>query len=219
MNRFFTLRPGRISHRSGLALQTEFLEKRLREDAEILILLEHTPVVTIGRGVRSFNPKVPCDFFARHGIDVVKVGRGGDVTYHGPGQLIAYPIVDLNMIGRDLHRYLRMLEKILLETVGCFGIKARTVEGRTGIWVGDKKLASIGVGVRRWVSWHGFALNVGGDLSGFDTIVPCGLEGVRMTSMARILGREISLETVQDQIIHSFGRVFQAEYLGEYDYQ
>lgn len=218
MNRFFTLRPGRLSYRSGLVLQTELLDKRLREDADILILLEHTPVITIGRGVRSFQPLVPSDFFARNGIDVVKVGRGGDVTYHGPGQVVGYPIVDLEATGRDLHRYLRMLEKVLLDTVACFAVNARTVEGRTGIWAGEKKLASIGVGVRRWVSWHGFALNVGDDLSGFETIVPCGLEGVEMTSLTRITGREIALEIVQEQLIRSFSQVFQAEYLGEYDY-
>ena len=219
MNRFFTLRPGRISYRSGLVLQTELLEKRLHEDADILILLEHTPVVTVGRGVRSFQPRVPSDFFARNGIDVVKVGRGGDVTYHGPGQVVGYPIVDLNVTERDLHRYLRMLEKVILEAVDSFAVKAHTVKGRTGIWAGEKKLASIGIGVRHWVSWHGFALNVGNDLSGFETIVPCGLDGVEMTSLANITGREITLEMVQEKLIHSFGRVFQAEYLGEYDYQ
>ncbi len=218
MNRFYTLRPGRISYRSGLVLQTELVARRLKEEADFLILLEHTPVVTLGRGVRSFSPLVPCDFFSRNGIDVVKVERGGDVTFHGPGQVVGYPIVKLDVVGRDLHLYLRMLEKVLLDVVAHLGVSARTVEGRTGIWVGEKKLASIGVAVRRWVSWHGFALNVRNDLSGFETIVPCGLEGVEMISLEEIIGRDISLETVEEELVHSFGRIFQAEYLGEYEY-
>jgi lipoate-protein ligase B len=217
MNRFFTLRPGRIPYRSGLVLQTRLLERRLQENEDILILLEHPPVITVGRGVKSFQPRVPLDFFARNGIEISRAGRGGDVTYHGPGQIVGYPIVSLDATGRDLHHYLRMLEQVLLDTVELFGVKAGRVNGQTGIWAEGKKLASIGVGVRRWVSWHGFALNVGPDLSGFDTIVPCGLKGVEMTSLAKITGREIALEEVQKELVRSFGRVFQAEHLGEYE--
>jgi lipoate-protein ligase B len=217
MNRFFTLRPGRIPYRSGLVLQTKLLERRLQENADILILLEHPPVVTVGRGVKSFQPLVPLDFFARNGIEISRSGRGGDVTYHGPGQIVGYPIVNLEARGRDLHLYLRMLEQVLLDTVKYFAVKAERVSGQTGIWVGGKKLASIGIGVRRWVSWHGFALNVGLDLSGFNTIVPCGLQGVEMTSLKKITGREIALEEVQEQLVRSFGRVFDAEHLGEYE--
>jgi lipoate-protein ligase B len=218
MNRFFTLRPGRIPYRSGLVLQTTLLERRLQENADILVLLEHPPVITIGRGVKSFQPLVPVDFFTLNGIEVSRAGRGGDVTYHGPGQVVGYPIVNLEATGRDLHLYLRMLEKVLLDTVTNFAVKAETIDGRTGIWTKGKKLASIGVGVRRWVSWHGFALNVGLDLSGFDTIVPCGLDGVKMTSLEKLTGREISMEETQEQLVRSFGRVFQAEYLGEYEF-
>ncbi len=218
MNRFFTLRPGRISYRSGLVLQTQLLARRLQEKADVLILLEHTPVVTVGRGVKSFQPLVPLDFFTRNGIDICRTGRGGDVTYHGPGQVVGYPIVSLEAVGRDLHLYLRMLEKVLLDSVEGFAVTAKRIDGRTGIWVEGKKIASIGVGVRRWVSWHGFALNVAADLSGFDTIVPCGLEGVEMTSLEKITRREIAREDVEDQLVRSFGRVFQSEYLGEYEF-
>ena len=217
MNRFFTLRPGRIPYRSGLVLQTKLLERRLRENADVLILLEHPPIITVGRGVKSFQPLVALDFFARKSIEISRAGRGGDVTYHGPGQIVGYPIVNLETTGRDLHLYLRMLEQVLLDTVKCFTVKAERVSGQTGIWVEGKKLASIGVGVRRWISWHGFALNVGPDLSGFDTIVPCGLEGVEMTSLEKITGREIALEEVQEELIRSFGLVFEAEHLGEYE--
>jgi lipoyl(octanoyl) transferase len=218
MNRFFTLRPGRIPYRSGLVLQTRLLERRLQEKADILVLLEHTPVVTVGRGVKSFQPLVPLDFFARNGIDIARTGRGGDVTFHGPGQVVGYPIVSMEAVGRDLHLYLRMLENVLLDSVEYFAVTAERIEGRTGIWVEGKKIASIGVGVRRWVSWHGFALNVGKDLSGFDTIVPCGLEGVEMTSLEKTTGRKIARAEVEEQIVRSFGRVFHAEYLGEYEF-
>lgn len=217
MNRFHTLRPGRLSYRSGLLLQTKLLDNRLAEAADILLLLEHTPVVTVGRGVKSFQPLVAMDFFARNGIEVFRTGRGGDVTYHGPGQIVGYPIVDLNTTGRDLHAYLRMLERVLLGSIATFGIRGERIEGRTGIWIEGKKLASIGVAVRRWVSWHGFALNVGADLSGFETIVPCGLEGVEMTSLEKISGRKIALEEVHEQIIRSFAQVFNSEYMGEYE--
>ena len=133
MNRFFTLRPGRLSYRSGLVLQTELLEKRLRGDADILILLEHTPVVTVGRGARSFQPLVPSDFFCPQRY---RCGQGSEEVemslITGPGQVVGYPIVDLEATGRDLHLYLRMLEKVLLDTVASFAVEARTVEGADG---------------------------------------------------------------------------------------
>lgn len=219
MNRFFTLRPGRIPYRSGLALQTRLLERRLQEEADILVLLEHPPVVTVGRGVVCFQPKVPLDYFDKHGIEISSARRGGDVTFHGPGQIVGYPIVNLNFWGRDLHRYLRMLEDVLLDTAISFSVKAERIKGRTGIWAKGKKLASIGVGVRRWVSWHGFSLNVGKDLSGFATIVPCGLEGVEMTSLEQLMGAPLALQDVEEQLIHSFSSVFESEHLGEYEFQ
>ena len=165
------VRLGRMAYPEALDIQEKLLARRQAGlIGDTLLLVEHPPVLTIGRRGSDANIRVPREQLAARGVSVYPVNRGGDVTYHGPGQVVGYPIVDLEATERDLHRYLRMLEKVLLDTVACFAVNARTVEGRTGIWAGEKKLASIGVGVRRWVSWHGFALNVGDDLCGFETI-------------------------------------------------
>jgi lipoate-protein ligase B len=192
------------------------LERRWQEAEDILILLQHPPVITLGRGAREESLLLPAAELARRGIDLERVGRGGDATYHGPGQLVGYPIVDLELLGRDLHRYLRLLETTLIDALAVFGLGGERLAGKTGVWVAGEKIASIGVGVRRWVSWHGFALNVGADLSGFSAIVPCGLPGVRMTSLERLLGRPVPLPQVEEEIIRSFAKVFVSRYVGEY---
>jgi lipoate-protein ligase B len=215
-SRFRTLRPGSLAYRSALALQETLLERRRQEEEDILILLQHPPVVTLGRGASEENLLLPAAELARRGIDLERVGRGGDVTFHGPGQLVGYPIVDLEPRGRNLHRYLRLLEATLIDTLAVFGLVGERIAGRTGVWVAGEKIASIGVGVRRWVSWHGFALNVSADLSGFAAIVPCGLPGVRMTSLERLLGRPVPLPQVEEEIIRSFAKVFVSRYVGEY---
>jgi lipoate-protein ligase B len=138
------------------------------------------------------------------------------VTYHGPGQLIGYPIVDLAAQGRDLHRFLRLLEETLLTTLATFGLRGRRQPGRTGVWVGEAKIASIGIGVRHWVSWHGFALNVATDLRAFDSIVPCGLSGITMTSMETLLGAPLPLAVVEPVLIDAFARSFASDYRGDY---
>jgi lipoyl(octanoyl) transferase len=214
--RFRTLRPGSLSYRSALALQEELLERRLQEAEDILILLQHPPVITLGRGAKEKNLLLPAAELARCGIDLERVGRGGDVTYHGPGQLVGYTIVDLEPLGRDLHRFLRLLEETLIDTLAAFGLAGKRIAGRTGVWVAGEKVASIGVGVRRWVSWHGFALNVSADLSGFAAIVPCGLSGVRMTSLERLLERTVPLPQVEEEIISSFAKIFLSQHAGEY---
>jgi lipoate-protein ligase B len=216
-NRFRTLRPGSLSYRSALALQEELLERRRQGNEDILILLQHPPVVTLGRGANDRNLLLPAAELGRRGIDLERVGRGGDVTYHGPGQLVGYPIVDLGPLGRDLHRFLRLLEATLIDTLAAFGLAGEQIAGRTGVWVEGEKVASIGVGVRRWVSWHGFALNVAADdLAGFAAIVPCGLPGVRMTSLERLLGRTVPLPQVEEEIIRTFAKIFLSQYAGEY---
>lgn len=182
---------------------------------DILILLEHPPVITLGRRSRGENLLLPADECARRGIEIAEAGRGGDVTYHGPGQLVGYPIVDLNPLGRDLHAYLRGLEEVLIDALASFGVAGERMEGKTGVWVGGEKIASIGVGVRRWIAWHGFALNVAADTSGFSVIVPCGLHGVSMTSLERLLGRPVPMGEVEDQVILSFSRIFAARHGGE----
>ena len=215
-SRFRTLRAGRLAYRTALAVQEELLERRRQGSDDFLVLLEHPPVVTLGRGASEENLRVTEAELTRRGIDLERVGRGGDVTYHGPGQLVGYPIVDLEPLGCDLHRYLRLLEETLIDALAAFGVNGERITGKTGVWVDGEKVASIGVGVRRWVSWHGFALNVAADLSGFAAIVPCGLPGVRMTSLERQLGRPVAMAEVEERVIESFAEVFGSTYAGEY---
>ncbi len=216
MNDFYTLRPGRISYRAGLVLQQQLLARREAEAADFLVLLEHPPVITLGRGVKEFRPLADSGYFQDRNIEVIRVARGGGTTYHGPGQLIGYSIVDLAAVDRDLHRFLRLLEEVLIRVLSSYAIAGERVPGRTGVWVQGKKIASIGIGVRRWLSWHGFALNLGGDLSPFEAIVPCGLAGVEMTSMARCLGAEPPPAEVQERTIAAFAEVFAGSHRGEY---
>jgi lipoate-protein ligase B len=188
---------GRVPYAESLARQQELVEARRRgEVGDVLLLLDHPPVVTLGRGAHEENLRVPRAHLVAEGVELHEVSRGGDVTWHGPGQLVGYPILDLAARGeRDVHLYLRRLEALLCEALDSLGVPPRSIPGMTGVFVADprsagprRKIASIGVGVRGWVTWHGFALNVDCDLAGFDRIVPCGLQGVEMTSLARELG-------------------------------
>jgi lipoyl(octanoyl) transferase len=187
---------GRIRYEAGLRFQDARLETCLSSASETVLLLEHEPVYTIGRLPDKSSLRTPGGL----PYPVFETNRGGQATYHGPGQLVGYPILDLRTRGRDLHVYLRNLENILIDLMADFGIRASRVGGKTGVWVEDRKIASIGVGVRKWVTMHGFALNVSSDLHGFQHIVPCGLAGVRMTSVSRELGEEIPLDNVCDRI-------------------
>lgn len=180
---------GPTPYRDGLALQAGLVEARASgRTGDWLVFPDHPPVLTRGRGAGEDSLRVPQETLERMGIELFEVPRGGDVTWHGPGQLVGYTICDLTARGRDLHRFLRDLEAALIDALDGFGITGVTVPGRTGVWVGDAKIASIGVAVRRWVSFHGFALNVAPDLTFFDLIHPCGLRGIRMTSLERELG-------------------------------
>lgn len=189
---------GRVGYERALELQQRAVASRLAGRApDRLLLLEHPPVVTLGRGAREESLLVPREALRAQGIGVHEISRGGDVTYHAPGQLVGYLVMDLRARGRaDLHAYLRDLEGALISALAEVGVPGRRVEGRTGVFVDrgegddgpDRKIASIGVGVRRWVTYHGFALNVTVDLAGFESIVPCGLHDVTMTSVARELG-------------------------------
>ncbi len=187
---------GTVPYAEALERQEAALEARRAGRApDRLLLLEHPPVVTLGRSAREQNLRVSRDELTRRGIEVFEIPRGGDVTYHGPGQLVGYLIVDLAAGAvPDVHAHLRRIEAALAEALAVLGVPSRTFPGRTGVFVDDpaaaapRKIASIGVGVRGWVSWHGFALDVDMDLAGFDLIVPCGLADVEMTSLARELG-------------------------------
>jgi lipoate-protein ligase B len=180
---------GKLSYREGLELQQAMVQARAAgATGDWLLFQEHAPVLTVGRNPSDGNQIVDDATLAKLGIERFEVSRGGDITWHGPGQLVGYPILLLDRLGRDLHRYLRALESALIDVLAEYGIPAGVSPGRTGVWAGEEKIASIGVAVRRWVSYHGFALNVSPDLRGFDLIHPCGLHGVRMTSMAKLLG-------------------------------
>src|SRR5436190_7372244 len=185
---------GRVEFAQALALQEEIVAKK-REDpasSDELLLLEHEPVYTIGR-----TPDKSSLLGAAHlPYPVFSINRGGQATYHGPGQLMGYPIIDLRRRGQDLHRYLRWLEQLLIELLAEYGIAASRRESLTGVWIGNRKIASIGVGVRHWITMHGFALNVCGDLSAFNHIVPCGINNVEMTSIEKETGRIFSLADV-----------------------
>jgi lipoyl(octanoyl) transferase len=216
MRTFQTLQAGRLPYRSALGLQERLLQERRTAAGDILLLLEHPPVITLGRSAHAQHLLLSETELARRGIELSTVSRGGDVTWHGPGQLVGYPICDLQPLGRDLHRYLRLLEELLIDTLAAFGVVGERRAGKTGVWVGGAKIASIGVGVRRWISWHGFALNVSGDLAGFSAIVPCGLSGVAMTSLEQQTGRVIALAEVEAQVIRSFAQVFALHHAGPY---
>ena len=186
---------GRIEFSKGLEIQAEALEQCDRTGEETLFLLEHEPVYTIGR--RLDKSSLGNASYLPH--PVFEINRGGQATYHGLGQLVGYPILDLKKRGKDLHVYLRSLETAVIRLVGSFGVEAEFCDGKTGVWVQNRKIASIGIGVRRWITMHGFALNVSSDLTGFLSITPCGLAGVRMTSLSLELDREVSLEEVRDR--------------------
>jgi lipoyl(octanoyl) transferase len=195
---------GRLTFQGGLKLQEAQVERCLATGEEVIFLLEHEPVYTIGRlpDKSSLGPveRLPYPSF--------EINRGGQATYHGPGQLVAYPILDLRARERDLHLYLRNLEGVLIDLLAGFGIASERVPGKTGVWVQQRKIASIGVGVRKWISMHGLALNVASDLHGFDHIVPCGLAGVTMTSISRELDREVGLDEVKARLPGHVARAF-----------
>lgn len=181
-----------------------------RIDHDVLLLVEHPPVYTLGRGTRESSLPIAPALLRQRGAEVVEVERGGDVTWHGPGQLVGYPILDLTHHRPDLHWYLRTLEQVLITALGALGIPAGVEPGKTGVWTGGRKIASIGVHVKQWVTLHGFALNVRPDLSWFDAIVPCGLAGVTMTSVARELDRadDALWNDVRDATIAAFDAAF-----------
>lgn len=206
---------GVVPYDDALALQRTLAEDRIAgRIPDTLLLLEHPPVITLGRGTRPTSLPIDAEALKRRGIDVVEIERGGDVTYHGPGQLVGYPIIDLQRHKPDLHWYLRQLEAMLIAALGTLGIPAGRNAGYTGVWTGGRKIASIGIHVRQWVTWHGFALNVTTDLSPFSLIVPCGIPDVVMTSVQKeredvgTRGREELAVVVREAVEASFRATF-----------
>jgi lipoate-protein ligase B len=211
--RLLVLELGRRPYEEVLDLQRALCRERMagRRREDLLLLVEHDPVVTLGRSTRPTSLPVPPPALRARGIPVVEVERGGDVTYHAPGQLVGYPILHLSEHREDLHWYLRALEGALIDALAGLGIQADRVPGLTGVWTGNRKIASIGIHVKQWVTYHGFALNVTTDLGGFGMIVPCGIEGVVMTSVAGELGgadRSALWEATRTRVVQAFAGGF-----------
>lgn len=204
-------RAGLVPYETALALQADLVAARKADTiSDTLVLLQHPPVITLGVKVRQSRDHVlgtDAELHAR-GIALFEAGRGGDVTYHGPGQLVGYPILDLKPDRLDAHRYVRDLEEVLIGVCADFGLDAGRKSGLTGVWVGDEKVAAIGVRLSRWVTSHGFALNVHTDLAHFDLIVPCGIRDHGVTSLERLLGVAPPMDGVEARVIHHLCRVF-----------
>lgn len=212
MNRTLQVhRLGVVAYDEGLAIQKRTVERRKNgEIPDQLLLLEHPPVITLGVKVRDDRSHViaTAEELASEQIEVVETGRGGDVTYHGPGQLVGYPILDLRPDRCDVHRYVRDLEDVLIRTAAAFGVAAARSAGLTGVWVGNEKLAAIGVRIARWITSHGFAFNVNTNLDHFELIIPCGIAGKGVTSLERLLGRRVEMVEVERALVSAFRDVF-----------
>ena len=202
---------GRTPYAEALELQRAIAHGRIAGaiDNDVLVLVEHPPVVTLGRATKARNLVASPQFLASRGVELFEIERGGDVTFHGPGQLVGYPIIDLKRHKQDLHWYLRQVEEALIRSLGVYRIPGERSTGYTGVWTRNRKIASIGVHARDWVTWHGFALNVSTDLSFFDLIVPCGIDGVVMTSMEQERPEAPpSLDEVGDVVARAFAETF-----------
>jgi lipoate-protein ligase B len=208
------LRLGIVDYVLAYDLQKKILLERIDDKCpDHLILLQHNPVITIGRSGDNKNILASKTLLESFGITVHEIERGGDVTYHGPGQLTGYPIIDLRSYQKDVHWYLRQLEEVIIRFLSDYNIAGKRVSGYTGVWVGDEKIAAIGVAVKRWVTYHGFALNVNPDLSHFKLINPCGITDKEVTSIVKILGHDVSMEEVEDKVVSAFAEVFSVEIL------
>ena len=201
-----------VTYENGMKLQQKLVEMRQREELDDqLLLLEHPPVITLGRGGDAGNLLAAPEVLASERVRFFETTRGGDITYHGPGQIVGYPILHLGEGHRDIRKYVTNLEEVLIRTVAHYGITAARFEGRRGIWVGDDKIAAIGVRIARWVTSHGWALNVSTNLEHFGLITPCGLRGTGVTSIERETGRRVPLAEVREVLASKFGEVFERE--------
>jgi lipoyl(octanoyl) transferase len=198
------------SYAEVLVLQREVAKRRITGEIpqDVLLLVEHPPVVTLGRRKEDNKLPVSADYLASRGVELFEVERGGGVTFHGPGQLVGYPIIDLQRHKQDLHWYLRQVEEGLIQALALYEIPAERNPGFTGVWTQGRKIASIGVHARSWVTWHGFALNVTTDLTYFDLMIPCGIDGVVMTSMEREAARSGNREIVYADVARDVGDIF-----------
>ena len=204
-------RLGLVPYAEALALQKQLVEERRHgRIGDVLLLVEHPHVLTLGvrgDGGRSHILAAP-QILQSRGVEVYETGRGGDITYHGPGQVVGYPIIDLKPDRCDVHRYVRDIEDVLIRVAGDYGVTAERVAGLTGVWVGGEKVAAIGVRIARWITSHGFALNVTTDLDYFNLIVPCGIADRGVTSLSKLVGRSVDRREVEDRVVQRFTEVF-----------
>jgi lipoyl(octanoyl) transferase len=203
------VRCGTVPYEEAREAQQQLAQQRQREEiSDVLLLLEHPPVYTRGRRSTAEELPMGSEWYERQGIEVRDTDRGGRVTYHGPGQLVAYPIVSLRPYGDDVHEYVRRLERVMIDSLAAHGVAAGLIEGETGVWVGERKIGSIGVHVSRGVTTHGLAVNVNNDLQPFEWVVPCGIEGCQVTSLSRELGGEQELEAFASTLAAKFGETY-----------
>ncbi len=203
---------GRMGYEAAWDVQRRVHDEVLAGGPDTLILVEHDPVLSLGAGFHDENLIFDRQTYAKYGIEVVRTDRGGDVTYHGPGQLVAYPIFDLQRHGRDLHKWMRDLEEGVLGAVRHFGVAARRFPPHTGVWVGERKICALGVRVKRWVSMHGIAMNCDADLQPFRLIVPCGIRDFGVTSLSLETGRKIPIDDAKAPLMASFAEVFDLDF-------
>ncbi len=211
MNAIDIYKLGIVNYQKGLEYQKKLLSKRISEEIpDSLILLEHPPTITTGRRGNTENLRVKKEYLEKHGIPFVHSSRGGDITFHGPGQVVGYPIMNLKNHGTDIRKHLRKIEEVIILTLGDFDIEGRRIEGVTGVWVKRSKIASIGIAVRKWVTYHGFALNVCTNLNYFDLILSCGITDVRITSIGSWMknGSDVKMDEVTRSVIKNFIAVF-----------
>ncbi|HKZ22578.1 MAG TPA: lipoyl(octanoyl) transferase LipB [candidate division Zixibacteria bacterium] len=201
-----------------LELQHQLVEQKHKENLpEILLLVEHNPVITLGRSSHPENILLDKEQLEQLNIQLHYIERGGDVTYHGPGQLVTYPIFNLNHYRQDTHLFLRHLEEVIIKTVASYSLKAERIKGLTGVWVEDKKVASIGVAAKKWITFHGLALNVNTDLKYFSYIHPCGMLDKKVTSLAELLKRKVDFEEIKSRLTDKFAEVFDLEMIKNKD--
>lgn len=203
---------GRMPYGEALELQRRAVEGRIAgESPDSLFLVEHYPVLTLGKSAHSENILASKEALAKFGVEVFEIERGGDVTYHGPGQLVGYPVVNIKSLGIGLHDYIRGIEETMIRALGAFGVIAGRIEGLTGVFAGGEKAVAIGIAVRKWVTFHGFAFNVNPDLRHFELIVPCGIRDYGVTSLSKLLGRPVEFQELRPHLLAAFADVFQVE--------
>ena len=204
-------RLGRMPYAEALALQEALLAEVIAgKRGDTLLLLEHTPVITMGRGAKPEHVLLGQQMLQAQGVELFETGRGGDVTYHGPGQVVGYPIFNLNPDRRDVRRYVKNLEEVMIRGAAAYGLSAERIAGLNGAWIGDRKIGAVGVRLRRWCTMHGFAFNVNTDLNAYQLIVPCGIPDKEVTSLHRELGHEVPMDGATTKLAEAVGEVFDA---------